>query len=461
MANVFKPKRSVTPGSVPDANVLAENEIAVNTSDRVIYTKSSGVVVPIANYLEPTENGATGATGPTGEPGATGPFGGGFFTITAERNSSWGQGANFAFGNGGNNGNTGAVITENCFLRSLSIASQSNLDSGVVVSAVFNNGDPSEIAFVEAPGGAATVSNTFEDVFVPAGTRFKFQCTSAPNNQTSSVVTALFITQGIIGATGPQGPEGPAGGPIGASGATGPRGQDGDVGASGATGPEGPKGDDGADGTSVNLLGSYPSLADLQANVTNPSAGDLYITTDTGNGYVWDGSSWNNVGAIQGPQGEPGPAGPAYAVEYVKRPLLFDDTINGGTQNVYTAKSVIDTTGGFTQGSFTVAKENITVPSDGLYQITFNCFMDLASSTNATRASVGVRVTLNGVDQPETAAMGYIRDSSGHEETTVALTVYLVLTAGDQVGLAFSRLSASGTVQLQGANSSINIIKIA
>jgi hypothetical protein len=57
--------------------------------------------------------------------------------------------------------------------------------------------------------------------------------------------------------------------------------------------------------------------------VTDPSAlptsgnaaGDTYIITTTGNGYTagegytWDGSSWQDVGPIQGPAGPQGPAG--------------------------------------------------------------------------------------------------------------------------------------------------------
>ena len=61
MSNVFKPKRSNTPGSVPTVADLVENELAVNTVDQVIYTKSGGVVTPIANF-----NSGDGATGPAG-----------------------------------------------------------------------------------------------------------------------------------------------------------------------------------------------------------------------------------------------------------------------------------------------------------------------------------------------------------------------------------------------------------
>jgi len=53
MAVIIKPKRSEDSGSTPTASDLAVGEIAVNTTDKTIYTKnSSGNVVKIANYAE-------------------------------------------------------------------------------------------------------------------------------------------------------------------------------------------------------------------------------------------------------------------------------------------------------------------------------------------------------------------------------------------------------------------------
>jgi hypothetical protein len=84
---------------------------------------------------------------------------------------------------------------------------------------------------------------------------------------------------------GPQGPEGPEG-------------------------PEGPQGEQGPAGTSVQLKGAVPTVADLD-DISGQLTGDLYVVTETGDGYVWDGDSWENVGQIRGPQGIQGPTGPA------------------------------------------------------------------------------------------------------------------------------------------------------
>lgn len=65
--------------------------------------------------------------------------------------------------------------------------------------------------------------------------------------------------------------------------------------------PQGEKGDAGRDGTSVVLKGAVASFSVLPT--TNRTAGDLWVTSDTGDGYVWSGTAWTNTGKIQGPQG--------------------------------------------------------------------------------------------------------------------------------------------------------------
>lgn len=67
-------------------------------------------------------------------------------------------------------------------------------------------------------------------------------------------------------------------------------------------------GRDGVDGTSVTILGSYNTLAELQAAHPTGNDGDAYMVS--GDLYVWNGSAWENVGQIQGPQGPMGPVGP-------------------------------------------------------------------------------------------------------------------------------------------------------
>ena len=122
--------------------------------------------------------------------------------------------------------------------------------------------------------------------------------------------------QGIQGSTGLTGDTGATGaqgiqGITGDTGAQGTQGIAGDTGAQGIQGTQGIAGDTGAtgaDGTSVTLKGSVDLVADLD-DIAAPATGDLYVVLANGDGYVYNGASWNNVGAIRGPEGATGATG--------------------------------------------------------------------------------------------------------------------------------------------------------
>jgi hypothetical protein len=79
----------------------------------------------------------------------------------------------------------------------------------------------------------------------------------------------------------------------------------------GPEGPDGPDGPKGDDGTSVVIKGSVQTVGDLD-NIQDPEIGDLYVVIASGDGYIYDGENWNNIGPIrgpEGPQGDPGEKG--------------------------------------------------------------------------------------------------------------------------------------------------------
>jgi hypothetical protein len=115
--------------------------------------------------------------------------------------------------------------------------------------------------------------------------------------------TGATGASGVAGASGATGDVG-ATGPQGATGASGAVGATGDVGPTGATGPQG------NDGTGVSILGSFADLTALTTARPIGGAGDAYILTGNGHLAVWTGSAWNDVGSIQGPQGDVGATGP-------------------------------------------------------------------------------------------------------------------------------------------------------
>lgn len=92
-----------------------------------------------------------------------------------------------------------------------------------------------------------------------------------------------FNTVATIAPTGPTGPTGPAG-------------------------VQGPTGTTGPAGSGVAVLGSYGSLALLQADNPTGNIGDSYIVQS--DLYVWSdlNSEWVNAGPFVGPEGPTGPA---------------------------------------------------------------------------------------------------------------------------------------------------------
>lgn len=119
-------------------------------------------------------------------------------------------------------------------------------------------------------------------------------------------ITAVSIdTDGNLTITFSDGDSENVGNIIGPQGVQGPKGDKGDVGPQGPQGPQGEKGEQGNDGTSLNILGTKESEADLPLSAEK---NDAYLIN--GEMWVFDGTNWNNAGKIQGPQGPQGPIGP-------------------------------------------------------------------------------------------------------------------------------------------------------
>jgi hypothetical protein len=119
-------------------------------------------------------------------------------------------------------------------------------------------------------------------------------------------ITAVSIdTDGNLTITFSDGDSENVGNIIGPQGLQDPQGEKGDVGPQGPQGPQGEKGEQGNDGTSLNILGTKESEADLPLNAEK---NDAYLIN--GEMWVFNGTNWNNAGRIQGPQGPQGPVGP-------------------------------------------------------------------------------------------------------------------------------------------------------
>ena len=86
----------------------------------------------------------------------------------------------------------------------------------------------------------------------------------------------------------------------------------------------------GNDGSSINILGTRATVGDLP---TTSSTGDAYIIG--GNLHVSDGSSFTNVGQVQGPQGNTGLTGPGAQIHF----KYANDTTGNGIPDDFTNQS--------------------------------------------------------------------------------------------------------------------------
>lgn len=453
--------------------------------------------------------GASGPIGATGSQGATGIQGipstdGGFFVLSGERSGPPAINQFFAWGNG-DSADNGVQIQEGCFLDYVSVVAERPFGTIPVEVTAYVNGSATGLTALGITGSKISTSSGSPIQIFP-GDYLNIRCSQSGNNSTvggnigGCVGSLLLSTAGARGATGETGPPGPPDGATGERGPVGPIGPVGPTGPIGATGPQGPTGI-GAPGASGPLGATGPNgpagpvgtivlgtVADVASLPPSANVGEGYVVTAEANDvYVWNGSSWNSIGPVQGPEGPPGPAGPQGATgikeqSYIKSTFLVESTVNTSTTfqtfNVLNNSAIIEA-GGYKYAAEVPARQGIgaggiIVPETGTYLISASLYFTTA---NVQRASVGLRFAIaseadpentnaEGVALPETAAMGYIRSASGHNETSVTLTTIanLEFVAGireDQVQIQMARLSAAGTVTLQPNNSIITLTKIA
>jgi len=163
---------------------------------------------------------------------------------------------------------------------------------------------------------------------------------------------------------------------------------------------------------------------------------DVTITSASENDYLqYDGSGFVN-----------------------KTPVLFktmciDEDVNFSS---FTEGTIFNTNPDINQGGFGVTSTEITVPEDGIYMCSFNFRLSSAIARVNVFASWGI----NNSNQGEYAASGYIRNSSGHDNSSLHYTTLFNLTANDTLSVFFQRESADGTTTLDGNTSTVSVVKV-
>lgn len=282
-------------------------------------TGATGVIGPI---------GATGLIGPQGETGpqgATGPIG---FGVTGATGATGEQGATGAVGQPGAQGATGPVgATGLTGTTGEQGATGADGATGPVgeQGATGASGVQGDVGATGLTGATGTQGHTgatgvgeigATGVTGPTGATGPVGAAGTPG---AAGVTGASGATGVTGVTGPTGPQGVIGemGATGVSGATG---------FTGATGPQGVAGTDGASATIVGTTFVWPpetppNVGDIWL-IGADSIVDLPLNTFAGDGLLWNGSEWLNIGQLRGPaglqgvqgiQGLQGPSGPTGA----------------------------------------------------------------------------------------------------------------------------------------------------
>lgn len=99
---------------------------------------------------------------------------------------------------------------------------------------------------------------------------------------------------------------------------------------------------------------------------------------------------------------------------------------------------------------YTVSGNEVTVADTGRYEIVVNA--SLISSTN--RVAPEIRITVNGVEVGAYASSAYMRNSNGHNESSLNLKEVLEITSGDIIAINVVQSANSGTSTFRSVGSS-------
>lgn len=138
---------------------------------------------------------------------------------------------------------------------------------------------------------------------------------------------------------------------------------------------------------------------------------------------------------------------------YTKTKLTANTAINNSA--LLSVFSVINTSPVQNSG-FTFTSSRVIPPSAGVYAVDV-----MAYYTSATaRVSVGMQVAVNNTFTGEEAAMGYIRASSGHNQSSLTWSSVVEVPTGGYISIGFVRLGQAGTCTLDAAKSAVSVYKI-
>ena len=138
----------------------------------------------------------------------------------------------------------------------------------------------------------------------------------------------------------------------------------------------------------------------------------------------------------------------------------FLSSTNFNSSVIFAARNIFPATASLAinEGGFTSAAAGITIPAGagGIYYCFFNIGLNSAGAREAPR----IRFSINGTGQEDNSVCTYIRDSSGHQDSSAHLATIYNLSAGDVIGLQSIRATSATAAVDSSTNSNVSLIKI-
>lgn len=140
-----------------------------------------------------------------------------------------------------------------------------------------------------------------------------------------------------------------------------------------------------------------------------------------------------------------GPVDAGSSSSAVTTPTWYNVTVTATSANMNTTATVIWDGAYHEDSNFSLSNGVVTIAAAGTYRI----YSNLVMTSTVSRASVRVQIAYNGTTVfAGQGSTGYIKSTSGHNESSVAVEDIRELAAGDTVRIRTSREAASGTVNL-------------
>ena len=144
---------------------------------------------------------------------------------------------------------------------------------------------------------------------------------------------------------------------------------------------------------------------------------------------------------------------------YFKTKLTSSTGINNNT--TISSYEVFNTSPVQSSSGWTVLAGAITVPSVGVYAIDVMAYY----TSSTSRVNVGLQMAVDGTWTGEEAAMGYIRASSGHNQSSLTWSSIVEVALNSKgnmelINIGFVRLANAGTCTLDATKSAVSVYKI-